>query len=646
MAASQLLAPELGALSYGAATLQLLDGLGFSSDGKTLLVRATYTDVADGGGALHYGVWTYDLTLQEYVLGVNQLIAGSGGNAADVEVLASQIVGKGDAQIIVAEFATKGSGEESKLALIIGGELQDADYLGTLLGPDISVRIEAFALSNDGRFLALQTDSAMLAPESEPDANDMSDIYLLDLQIQQVQRVSVVGGSEVFSPVHLGNVVSTGEELVIAFSSAASFVVADKNAGAQTIEAQSDAYLWRSAFDDSGLTGSPTFQLLSARPDGSAAGYVLSDVPVLATLGPAFFSSLSAELVASDANGSVDTFFVDGNGQVQRVDLNGYDELSGGAALLSASSNGRFVAMLSSSVDLVGSDGVQQVVVDDLLRDDWNVVSANASGVLADDLVTMGVLSPTGNNIAFTSAATNLGGANPALQGSLFAQATGLAAGVQVDVLAYTWKTHTLLQDVLVGVGDQKEATNAAGQLSLLDVDPSDSVMVSTEWLAPAGEVEKAAQAVNLNDAIAILKMIVGLPVNTNGAALSPYQALAADFDGNGAVQLNDAIAVLKHVVGLTSPEPTWHFVDEASIQVASLTAHPSAPGLPPGVTLDTSSVIDSLHLGLVAFLSGDVDGSYVGPAGAQDLDVIQPQYFADLSAETGLSLTQFGIYA
>ena len=61
---------------------------------------------------------------------------------------------------------------------------------------------------------------------------------------------------------------------------------------------------------------------------------------------------------------------------------------------------------------------------------------------------------------------------------------------------------------------------------------------------------------------------------------------------------------------------------------------------------MDTSSVIDSLHLGLVAFLSGDVDGSYVGPAGAQDLDVIQPQYFADLSAETGLSLTQFGIYA
>ena len=62
--------------------------------------------------------------------------------------------------------------------------------------------------------------------------------------------------------------------------------------------------------------------------------------------------------------------------------------------------------------------------------------------------------------------------------------------------------------------------------------------------------------------------MIVGLEVNGTGKALSPYQALAADYDGNGLVQLTDAIGVLKHVVGLTAPDPAWRFVNELDTTV------------------------------------------------------------------------------
>ncbi len=46
--------------------------------------------------------------------------------------------------------------------------------------------------------------------------------------------------------------------------------------------------------------------------------------------------------------------------------------------------------------------------------------------------------------------------------------------------------------------------------------------------------------------------MVVGLDVNDSGKPLSPYQALAADFNGDGVVSLTDAIGVLKHVVGLS----------------------------------------------------------------------------------------------
>ena len=70
--------------------------------------------------------------------------------------------------------------------------------------------------------------------------------------------------------------------------------------------------------------------------------------------------------------------------------------------------------------------------------------------------------------------------------------------------------------------------------------------------LAPASTTSAlASQAVNLQDAIAILKMIVGLEVNSSGQSVTAYQAYAADVDGNGKVELVDAITVLKRVVGL-----------------------------------------------------------------------------------------------
>jgi hypothetical protein len=51
------------------------------------------------------------------------------------------------------------------------------------------------------------------------------------------------------------------------------------------------------------------------------------------------------------------------------------------------------------------------------------------------------------------------------------------------------------------------------------------------------------------------------------------------------------------------------------------------------------------MHVGLVGYLSGDVDGSFAGAAGALDLDVLQAGYFTSLAAASGLNLTQFGVY-
>jgi methionine-rich copper-binding protein CopC len=215
--------------------------------------------------------------------------------------------------------------------------------------------------------------------------------------------------------------------------------------------------------------------------------------------------------------------------------------------------------------------------------------------------------------------------------------------GQALDVLAYAWKNHTLLSGVAVAAGSTTQVTGTGGSASLTGL-TNTTVTLQASRAIPTTETTQTDQAVNLQDAIAILKMIVGLEVNGAGKPLSPYQALAADYDGNGAVQLTDAIGVLKHVVGLTAPQPAWHFVNELDTTV------PAKANLSPGVpqssmTASTGGSSSPVRVGLVGYLSGDVDGSFAGATGAQNLDVVQAGYFTNLTTASGLNLTQFGIY-
>ena len=68
-------------------------------------------------------------------------------------------------------------------------------------------------------------------------------------------------------------------------------------------------------------------------------------------------------------------------------------------------------------------------------------------------------------------------------------------------------------------------------------------------------------------------------------------------------------------------------------------------PGLPQTSISANTSGSSPVHVGLVGYLSGDVDGSFAGAAGALDLDAVQQNYFTSLAAASGLNLTQFGVY-
>jgi Ca2+-binding RTX toxin-like protein len=231
-------------------------------------------------------------------------------------------------------------------------------------------------------------------------------------------------------------------------------------------------------------------------------------------------------------------------------------------------------------------------------------------------------------------------------------------AHTTLQVRAYAWKTHTLLPGVVIepvptgatGAAGTAPAPSAPsgndGRTELAGL-PAGPVSFGARREVPASEAQATGAAVNLQDAVAILKLVAGQPVNGAARSLSPYQAHAADFDGNGAVSLADALGVLRHAVGLSAPRPAWAFFDEADPAVPSTS--PTHPGTPPALQ---ATLPASATPGLVGVLRGDVDASWPAPAGSQDLDTLEPAYFDTLLAGlttahpgAGFALSQWGVY-
>ena len=106
--------------------------------------------------------------------------------------------------------------------------------------------------------------------------------------------------------------------------------------------------------------------------------------------------------------------------------------------------------------------------------------------------------------------------------------------------------------------------------------------------------------------------MIVGLNVNGNAIPLSPYQALAADFNQNGDVGLDDAIGVLKKIVGLNSAEPIWKYFDDAKVQ----TSLSNAESLSPKSWIGDAEIFNLLSthnsINVIGVLTGDVNGNWI----------------------------------
>ncbi|MFZ4526237.1 MAG: Ig-like domain-containing protein [Chlorobium sp.] len=115
------------------------------------------------------------------------------------------------------------------------------------------------------------------------------------------------------------------------------------------------------------------------------------------------------------------------------------------------------------------------------------------------------------------------------------------------------------------------------------------------------------SNAVKANDALAALKMAVGMNPNADGSAVLPYQYLAADVNHDGQVKAADALNILKMAVKLSSaPEMEWLFVPESVGSESMSRTHVVWPDNPMPVTLDMDQEVH-----LIGIVKGDVNGSW-----------------------------------
>jgi len=174
------------------------------------------------------------------------------------------------------------------------------------------------------------------------------------------------------------------------------------------------------------------------------------------------------------------------------------------------------------------------------------------------------------------------------------------------------------LAKVSLAAGDAVAVSDANGMATLSGLVDLRPTLTASKSASSAAEQQALAAAVSLPDAISILKMIVGLNVNANNAALSPYQVMAADFNRDGTVSLGDAIDVLKSVVGLSAPKPAWTFVqadrvpaDLSMDQYNRDTAKSQVGGwMSASLSADLGS---GMPVQLVGVLGGDLDGNWAG---------------------------------
>jgi Ca2+-binding RTX toxin-like protein len=238
---------------------------------------------------------------------------------------------------------------------------------------------------------------------------------------------------------------------------------------------------------------------------------------------------------------------------------------------------------------------------------------------------------------------TDLWGAAEFLRTESSGPIMSLASHLESTSLVYHWRGHQLLDDFRAEVSPLAQAGRFTVEL--------DRAVASGE----------RGQAITSVDAMAALKISLGRNPNPDPdgpgplqpLAVSPYQFIAADLNGDGAVTRDDAQAILAVAIGQSgagaSVLPQWLFIDETfdfwTGETSGSGAFTTTRSAVPAAAVRDPVRYDARMgdtLGVVAVLTGDVDGGWAAPAGSTTLDPNYLSLLASLHPER-VQIAQFG---
>ena len=281
------------------------------------------------------------------------------------------------------------------------------------------------AISADGRFVAFYSHASNLVAG---DTNGKADVFVHDRQAGATTRISVDSAGAQANEGSFDPAISADGHFVAFESLASNLVAGDTNGKADVfVHDRLTGTTERVSVDSAGNQATDFFSG-SRRPAISADGRFVT------------FDS-TATLVAGDTNNHPDVFVHDRQtGATTRVSVDSVGNQTGGGALPAISGDGRFVAFLSDTSDLVPGDtnGALDVFVHDRQTGATTRVSVDSAGNQEDsnngryrDVA----ISGDGRFVAFASDASNLVAGDTNGTGDVFVhdRQTGATTRVSVD---------------------------------------------------------------------------------------------------------------------------------------------------------------------------------------------------------------------